>query len=264
MSTRSLEPAISIDHLTRVFGSRIAVDSVTLEAARGSLAGIVGPDGAGKTTLIRMLAGVLPPTSGDARLNGVSVRDDPEGVKRGIAYMSQRFGLYTDLTVAENIEFYADLYEVPRVERRRRLDELYTFSGLGPFSSRLAGTLSGGMKQKLGLCCALIHQPAILLLDEPTFGVDPLSRHELWRFMHEMLASGVTILLSTSYLDEAERCDRVALLNEGRLLDYDEPLVMQQSLAHGATRLPTLDDVFVARLGSARPTVRLTPEAANA
>ena len=244
--------AIALDHLTREFGPRVAVADVSLAARSGSLTGIVGPDGAGKTTLLRMLAGVLPPTRGDAKLDGVSVRDDPEGVKRRIGYMSQRFGLYADLTVAENIDFYADLYSVPRAERKSRLAELYEFSGLARFSGRLAGMLSGGMKQKLGLCCALIHQPSILLLDEPTFGVDPLSRHELWRFMHEMLAAGVTILLSTSYLDEAERCDRVALLNEGRLLAYDEPLVLQRSAAAGSVQLPTLEDVFVARLGTPR------------
>jgi ABC-2 type transport system ATP-binding protein len=196
---------------------------------------------------------VLPPTSGDARLDDVSVRDDPEGVKRRIGYMSQRFGLYADLTVAENIDFYADLYLVTQGERVRRLEELYSFSGLAPFANRRAGMLSGGMKQKLGLCCALIHEPSILLLDEPTFGVDPLSRHELWRFMNQMLAAGVTIFLSTSYLDEAERCDRVALLNEGRLLAYDDPLALQQSmrLVGGDTeRLPSLEDVFVARLSA--------------
>jgi len=205
---------------------------------------------------------VLTPTRGDARLDGLSVRADPEGVKRRIGYMSQRFGLYTDLTVAENIEFYADLYLVPRGERQRRREELYAFSGLAPFRTRLAGVLSGGMKQKLGLCCALIHQPSILLLDEPTFGVDPLSRHELWRFMHQMLAAGVTILLSTSYLDEAERCDRVALLSEGRLLAYDEPVTLQRSAATGAG-LPSLEDVFIERLG-ASPAGASEPEAVDA
>jgi ABC-2 type transport system ATP-binding protein len=252
VSRQTSDSAIALDHLTREFGSRVAVADITLDARAGSLTGIVGPDGAGKTTLLRMLVGVLPPTRGDAWLDGVSVRHDPEGVKRRIGYMSQRFGLYADLTVAENIDFYADLYSVPRDERKHRLGELYEFSGLARFRDRHAGMLSGGMKQKLGLCCALIHQPSILVLDEPTFGVDPLSRHELWRFMHEMLAAGVTILLSTSYLDEAERCDRVALLNEGCLLAYDEPLTLQRSAALGGALLPTLEDVFIARLGAPR------------
>jgi ABC-2 type transport system ATP-binding protein len=153
----------------------------------------------------------------------VDVGADPEGVKPFIAYMSQQFGLYTDLTVRENIDFYADLYRVPRAERPPRLDRLFAFSNLGPFQDRLAGNLSGGMKQKLSLCCALIHHPRVLLLDEPTFGVDPISRRDLWLILHEMVEEGVTVLVSTSYLDEAERCDRVALLHEGRVLALDTP-----------------------------------------
>jgi ABC-2 type transport system ATP-binding protein len=195
---------------------------------RGELFGIVGPDGAGKTTTLRMLAGVLPPTSGDATVLGVSVAQAPERVKHHIAYMSQRFGLYADLTVRENILFYADLYCVPRAARPARLERLYGFSRLGEFEHRLAGKLSGGMKQKLGLCCALIHEPAVLLLDEPTFGVDPISRRDLWLILHQLVADGMTVLLSTSYMDEAERCDRVALLNRGRVLALDAPAAMQQ------------------------------------
>jgi ABC-2 type transport system ATP-binding protein len=174
---------------------------------------------------------VLRPTSGDALLAGVSVAREPERVKRGIAYMSQRFGLYTDLTVRENIAFYADLYRVPRAERPGRVERLYAFSGLGPFERRLAGQLSGGMKQKLGLCCALIHEPEILLLDEPTFGVDPISRRDLWLIVHEMVAKGVTTIVSTAYLDEAERCDRVALLHRGRAVLVDTPNALQRRLA---------------------------------
>jgi ABC-2 type transport system ATP-binding protein len=174
------EPAVSLTDLTRHFGDVRAVDALSFEIGRGELFGVVGPDGAGKTTTLRMLAGVLPPSSGDATIGGVSVVQDPEGVKRHIAYMSQRFGLYTDLTVRENIDFYADLFLVPNAERAARLERLYAFSGLEPFEQRLAGQLSGGMKQKLGLCCALIHEPEIMLLDEPTFGVDPISRRDLW------------------------------------------------------------------------------------
>ncbi|MGH9318620.1 MAG: ATP-binding cassette domain-containing protein [Vicinamibacteria bacterium] len=183
----------------------------------------MGPDGAGKTTLLRMLAGVLRPTSGDAHLSGVSVAKDPERVKGDIAYMSQRFGLYSDLTVLENLHFYADLYEVPKRERAERLERLFQFSNLGPFSGRLAGKLSGGMKQKLGLSCALIHEPRVLLLDEPTFGVDPISRRDLWLIVHEMVARGVTAVVSTAYLDEAERFDHLLLLHRGRILDSGSP-----------------------------------------
>jgi len=205
------------------------VDALTIEVAKGALFGLVGPDGAGKTTTLRMLAGVLPPTSGDALVGGVSVARDPEGVKHHIAYMAQRFGLYNDLTVRENIEFYADLYEVPAPERPKRIERLYRFSSLGPFEHRLAGQLSGGMKQKLSLSCALVHHPEILLLDEPTFGVDPISRRDLWLIVHEMVAEGVTVFVTTAYMDEAERCDQVALMNRGRIIALDTPAALQRS-----------------------------------
>lgn len=223
--------AVSTQRLTRRFGTTTAVDALTLDVARGELLGVVGPDGAGKTTLLRMLAGVLPPTEGDARLFGHSVARDPESVKTHIAYMSQRFGLYEDLTVRENILFYADLYRVPRRDLPARIERLYAFSRLGEFEDRLAGQLSGGMKQKLGLCCALVHEPQLLLLDEPTFGVDPISRRDLWLILHDMVAAGMTIIVTTSYMDEAERCDRVALLNEGQLLTLDTPARIQDGLA---------------------------------
>jgi ABC-2 type transport system ATP-binding protein len=216
-------PAISLNGLTRRFRENVAVDSLTLEVRPGELFGIVGPDGAGKTTTLRMLAGVLKPTAGEGIIHGVDVARSPEGVKPFIAYMSQQFGLYTDLTVRENIDFYADLYRVPRRKRPARMERLFAFSNLGPFQDRLAGNLSGGMKQKLSLCCALIHHPKVLLLDEPTFGVDPISRRDLWLILHEMVEEGVTVVVSTSYLDEAERCDRVALLHVGRVLALDTP-----------------------------------------
>ncbi|HSQ04227.1 MAG TPA: ABC transporter ATP-binding protein, partial [Burkholderiales bacterium] len=208
-----------------------AVNTLTFDVAPGELFGLVGPDGAGKTTTLRMLSGVLRPSSGDALVGGVSVAKDPEGVKHRIAYMSQRFGLYADLSVRENIDFYADLYQVPRRERPARLERLYHFSNLGQFEDRLAGQLSGGMKQKLSLCCALIHQPEVLLLDEPTFGVDPISRRDLWLILHEMVAQGVTVLVSTAYMDEAERCDHVAMLDRGAVVALDRPDVLQRSLA---------------------------------
>jgi ABC-2 type transport system ATP-binding protein len=222
--------AVELDRLTRVFGKTTAVRALSFSVRSGELFGLVGPDGAGKTTTLRMLAGVLRPTSGNVRLLGRSVVESPERVKHEIAYMSQRFGLYTDLTVMENLEFYADLYEVPRSARDSRLERLFQFSNLGPFRDRLAGQLSGGMKQKLGLSCALIHQPKILLLDEPTFGVDPISRRDLWLIIHEMVAQGVTVIASTAYMDEAERFDRLMFLHEGALLSLGTPDELRESI----------------------------------
>ncbi|HET7344023.1 MAG TPA: ABC transporter ATP-binding protein [Methylomirabilota bacterium] len=215
--------ALELDGLGRRFGSVVAVDGLSLDIPCGELFGIVGPDGAGKTTTLRMLAGILPPTAGDARVAGHSIRSTPEAVKDRIAYMSQRFGLYGDLTVHENLDFYADLFEVPPAERRARIARLLAFSNLAGFQDRLAEKLSGGMKQKLGLACALIHTPEIVLLDEPTNGVDPVSRRDFWRILYDMLKDGVTIVMATAYLDEAERCHRVALLHRGRLLAVDTP-----------------------------------------
>jgi|CXWL01.1.fsa_nt_gi ABC-2 type transport system ATP-binding protein len=215
--------SVSVTGLTRRFGEREAVAGLDFSVAPGELFGLVGPDGAGKTTTLRMLAGVLKASAGDALIAGASVVRDPEAVKPLLAYMPQRFGLYTDLTVAENLDFFADLFRVPKAERAAQLERLYAFSNLAPFKDRLAGQLSGGMKQKLGLSCALIHRPRVLLLDEPTFGVDPVSRRDLWRIVHEMVAGGITAIVSTSYLDEAERFDRLALLDQGRLLAVDTP-----------------------------------------
>ena len=248
--------AISARGLTRRFRELVAVDGLNLEVARGALFGLVGPDGAGKTTTLRMLAGILPPTSGDALVAGVSVAKDPEGVKQHIAYMSQRFGLYHDLTVRENIEFYADLYQVPKAERPKRLERLYHFSSLGPFEHRLAGQLSGGMKQKLSLCCALVHHPEILLLDEPTFGVDPISRRDLWLILHEMVAEGVTVLVTTAYMDEAERCDHVALLHHGKIIALDTPQALQASYQGDMLAVRVSNRRAAARVLATAPGVR--------
>ncbi|AHG93016.1 ABC transporter related protein (plasmid) [Gemmatirosa kalamazoonensis] len=237
--------AVIVDGLTRRFGEHVALDALSFRVAAGELFGLVGPDGAGKTTTLRVLAGVLRPTTGDAIVAGASVARDPEGVKHRIAYMSQRFGLYGDLTVRENIDFYADLFGVPRRARPARLERLYGFSHLGPFEKRLAANLSGGMKQKLSLCCALIHEPEVLLLDEPTFGVDPISRRELWLVVHEMVAGGMTAIVSTSYLDEAERFDRVALLHHGRIAALDAPAALQARARHGGDAEPSLEQVFI-------------------
>jgi ABC-2 type transport system ATP-binding protein len=223
-------PAVVVRGLTRRFGPLTAVEDLSFEVERGELFGIVGPDGAGKTTTLRMLAGVLKPDAGSAEVNGVDVVARPEAAKPHLAYMAQRFGMYEDLTVRENLDFYADLYRVPAADRPARLARLYQMSRLGEFEDRLAGKLSGGMKQKLSLSCALVHHPRLLLLDEPTFGVDPLSRRELWLILHEMVAEGITVVVTTSYLDEAERCDRVALLNRGRFIALDRPEVLQKAL----------------------------------
>lgn len=244
--TTAPQPAVALRGLARRFGDLRAVDGLTFDVAPGELFGIVGPDGAGKTTTLRMLAGVMRPSEGDALVAGISIRDDPEGVKDHIAYMSQRFGLYTDLTVRENIEFYADLYLVPAAQRAARVERLYAFSALGGFGDRLAGQLSGGMKQKLGLCCALVHEPEIMLLDEPTFGVDPISRRDLWLIVHEMVASGITVIVATAYLDEAERCDRVAMLHQGHLIALDAPAGLQARLA-GRIQVVSADEPRRAR-----------------
>ena len=253
------EPAAIETHaLTRSFGAVTAVRDLTLTVRPGELFGLVGPDGAGKTTTLRMLAAVLRPSGGDASVFGHSVVKDPEAVKADIAYMSQRFGLYADLTVAENLDFYADLYEVPADERARRLERLYQFSNLASFQGRLAGQLSGGMKQKLGLSCALIHEPRLLLLDEPTFGVDPVSRRDLWVIVHEMVARGVTAVVSTAYMDEAERFDRLALLHQGTVVALDTPQALQSSLAG------KLLAVRVDRPREARPVAQALPGVALA
>jgi ABC-2 type transport system ATP-binding protein len=245
--------AIEVRGLTRRFGPVTAVEGLDFRVGRGELFGLVGPDGAGKTTTLRMLAGVVRPSAGDALLEGVSVAREPERVKHGLAYMSQRFGLYGDLTVRENLEFYADLYQVPVAERPARLERLFRFSNLGPFQDRLAAQLSGGMKQKLGLSCALIHEPRILLLDEPTFGVDPVSRRDLWLIVHEMVARGVTAVVSTAYMDEAERFDRLAFLHRGRILALDTPDGLQRSFPGEIVAVP------VARLREARAAAFLIP-----
>ncbi len=216
-------PAIELMNLAKSFGAIRAVDDLNLAIPRGELFGLVGPDGAGKTTTLRMLAGILTPSSGDAQVAGHSIVREPEALKDRIAYMSQRFGLYGDLTVLENLHFYADLFEVPKRERAARIERLLGFSNLTPFTHRLADKLSGGMKQKLGLACALIHTPEIVLLDEPTNGVDPVSRRDFWQILYEMLKEGVTILVTTAYLDEAERCNRVGLMHRGRLMAVDSP-----------------------------------------
>ena len=226
--------AIVTRDLTKVFGTTRAVDGLSLTIAEGEIFGIVGPDGAGKTTTLRLLASIMDPTGGEAFIHGHHTVRDADAVKDDLAYMSQRFGLYPDLTVMENLDFYADLYGVSGAERAERIERLLAFSNMAPFRKRLAGKLSGGMKQKLGLACALVHAPKVLLLDEPTNGVDPVSRRDFWKILADLRAEGVTIVVSTAYLDEAERCDRVGLLHEGKMMALDTPAGIRKLLP-GAT-----------------------------
>jgi len=227
----TLPPVITATGLSRSFGALTAVNKLDLSINRGELYGLVGPDGAGKSTTMRLLTGIMAPTSGEAWVAGFPVLTEAERIKEKIGYMSQRFGLYEDLTVKENILFYADIYEVAQQERQARIELLLGFSNLTPFVDRLAGKLSGGMKQKLGLACALIHTPEILFLDEPTNGVDPVSRRDFWRILYDLLRDGVTIFLSTSYLDEAERCGRIGLMHRGKIIIEDQPRKVRTALA---------------------------------
>ncbi len=224
--------AIRTEALTKSFGSLNAVDNLTLTVAEGEIFGLVGPDGAGKTTTMRLLTSIMEPTTGDAWVAGHHVVKEAEAIKEEIGYMSQRFGLYADLTVLENINFYADIYGVPRNDRGEKIDRLLAFGNLTPFRKRLAGNLSGGMKQKLGLACALIHTPRVLFLDEPTNGVDPVSRRDFWRILYQLLREKVTIFVSTAYLDEAERCNRVGLIHKGKLFACGTPDEVKK-LMHG-------------------------------
>ncbi len=215
--------AVRSEALTKKFGDTIAVDGLSLSVQEGEIFSLVGPDGAGKSTTMRLLTSIMEPTSGDAWVAGHHVAKDAEAVKEDIGYMSQRFGLYPDLTVMENIEFYADIYGVPKKLRSERIERLLAFSNMTPFKKRQAGRLSGGMKQKLGLACALIHTPKVLFLDEPTNGVDPVSRRDFWRILYQLLRDKVTIFVSTAYLDEAERSSRIGLIHRGKLLAAGTP-----------------------------------------
>jgi len=233
--------AISVRELSRSFPGVKAVERLSIEVKYGEIFGLVGPDGAGKTTTMRILAGVLMPDSGSAEVAGFDVVRDPERVKQEISYMSQRFGLYEDLTVDENIRFYAEVFGVKRAAYGERSERLLQAAEMQEFRKRLAGKLSGGMKQKLGLICALIHTPRVLLLDEPTNGVDPVSRRDFWKILYSLLGEGVAILTSTAYLDEAERCHRVALMHEGRLLFCDEPDALKKTLRNKVIAISTED-----------------------
>ncbi len=214
---------IRAENLTKKFGDLAAVDGLSLDVAAGEVFGLVGPDGAGKTTTMRLLTGIMDPTAGEAWVAGLHAVKEAEAVKERIGYMAQRFGLYPDLSVMENLNFYADIYSVPKKGRQEIIDRLLAFSNLTAFKKRLAENLSGGMKQKLGLACALVHTPQVLFLDEPTNGVDPVSRRDFWRILYQLVRQKVTIFVSTAYLDEAERCSRVGLMHKGKMFACGTP-----------------------------------------
>jgi ABC-2 type transport system ATP-binding protein len=224
------EAALAVQGLRKEFGPLVACEGLTLDAPGGQILGLVGPDGAGKTTVFRMLCGILQPTAGTARVAGHDVCRDPEAVKRAIGYLPQQFSLHRDLTIDENTRYIADLYQVPRGQWEARRDELLEITYLMPFRHRLAGRLSGGMRQKLALVCSLIHRPQVLFLDEPTTGVDPVSRRDFWKILYDLPRQGVTIVISTPYMDEAVRCNRLVFMFEGRLLAYDTPAALRQQM----------------------------------
>jgi len=222
-------PVIIETHdLTRRFDALTAVDHLNLSISEGEIFGLVGPDGAGKTTTLRMLCALMEPTEGSASVAGHDVVREPQAVKDQIGYMAQRFGLYGDLTVQENMDFYADLFDITGAVREELSARLLRMTRMEPFRGRQASRLSGGMKQKLALMCTLLHKPRILFLDEPTNGVDPVSRRDFWAILYQLLKDGITVFMTTSYLDEAERCNRVGLLHKGQLIRCAPPEVMKR------------------------------------
>ncbi len=231
---------IRTHQLRKVFGSLVAVEGLDLEVDRGEVFGLLGPNGSGKTTTIRMLTGLMAPTSGTAEVAGIDVVRAPEEVRRRIGYMSQRFGLYEDLTVRENLEFYGGLYGLTGASGEARLNEVLNEHGLAERRNQLAGTLSGGWKQRLALACSTAHRPALVFLDEPTAGVDPAARRSFWDRIGARAADGLAVLVTTHYMDEAERCDRLALLSRGRRIALGTPAEIRESFG-----LPSIEDVFI-------------------
>ena len=237
-------PYLSVEGVSYRFGDVEAVRDVTLAVAEGTIFGLVGSDGAGKSTLLRMAATMLRPAAGRIRVGGLDVAAEKARIKTRIGYMPQRFGLYQDLTVEENIDFFLDIFGIAGAERKARKALYLGFSNLLPFTDRQAGNLSGGMKQKLGLACVLVHEPKLLILDEPTNGVDPVSRQEFWEILGKMRERGMTILVSTAYLDEGERCDRLGLMHRAALLDTAAPAEIR-------ARFTNLEEAIVNRIQEA-------------
>jgi ABC-2 type transport system ATP-binding protein len=232
---------VRVQDVSRRFGALIAVREVSFRIGAGGIVGLVGSDGAGKTTLLRMIAGMLAPSAGSVTVAGRDTVTERAAVKELIGYMPQRFGLYPDLSVAENFDFVMDIYGVAGPERARRRERYLGFSNLLPFLERRAGDLSGGMKQKLGLACVLVHEPRVLILDEPTNGVDPVSRQEFWQILAEMKQAGMTLMVSTAYLDEGERCDRLLLMHDARVIADATPADIRAGL-------PSLEEAIIQRI----------------
>ena len=225
-----LDFAVVVHNLTRRFGNFTAVDGLSFSIPRGEIFGLLGPNGAGKTTTMRMLCGILQPTSGSAKVLGYDVTTQPEEVKQRIGYMSQKFALYDDLTVAENLNFYASLYSVPRVRLKDRVAELVAMAGLQGHEKQRAANLSGAWRQRLALACAIVHEPPMLFLDEPTAGVDPVSRREFWALIYEMASRGITVLATTHYMDEAEYCNMIGMMYNSRLIALNDPDTLKESM----------------------------------
>jgi len=238
------QPMVEVKNVTMHFNNVEAVKDISLNIASGDVLGLVGSDGAGKSTLLRLIATMIKPTRGEIYIKGLNIVSEKQKIKNIIGYMPQRFGLYQDLTVEENMQFFMDIFDVPRKERKTRRDKYLGFSNLLPFTDRLAGNLSGGMKQKLGLACVLVHEPQLLILDEPTNGVDPVSRHEFWEILDNMQKEGMTIIVSTAYLDEGEKCNNVGLMHKSMLLDMAAPVVIRGSFK-------TLEEAIIERIKEA-------------